>query len=471
MIKRQPARNYQQGCQILSYFPSVVVVRNVMIMPRADPEFFSPERLEIVSYLKNSGLGVPLETLVSVVSCRTAKRDIARPYLSVNHIVNRCLPVWNAARSYTPVTKGQLVKNATLLFSGINPGITRVCFVPESQTPIECSSEFICMKVREDISPWYMIASLLSDFSRRQLKHLGRSSSGSRQRLLFEDLKQVYVPLIPKHQRERISKLMLRAYDLWLAAESIEEEYYSLLEEVFRTKYQSTSASFKVFVPFHEIDLQRLDVDFYNPKYLSKMVIEPKSLVHLRQLAPHGILSGKTPHRRYQSGRIKVNVISVASLTGHGLNLSEVRKMYAPYSFVSRFELKRGNILLVKDAHYKKYVGKKVDIYLGHPSPAIASSELMVLRVNPTKVSPFYLLAFLRSKTGYSKLQRGVTGITSHLYPNYVASIKVPLHTPPILKKISNLVETLETHRLESQLALQQAIDQIDLTLASLKLR
>lgn len=53
----------------------------------------------------------------------------------------------------------------------------------------------------------------------------------------------------------------------------------------------------------------------------------------------------------------------------------------------------------------------------------------MVIRVNPEKIDPYYVLMYLRTEEGYQSIQRCIRGQTAHIYPKDVKQIKIPL--PP----------------------------------------
>ena len=66
--------------------------------------------------------------------------------------------------------------------------------------------------------------------------------------------------------------------------------------------------------------------------------------------------------------------------------------------------------------------------------------ELICVRANPEKVLPEYLFGFLSSEVGYFLLNREKRGQTSHIYPEDIKSILLPV---PSLKDQKNIVSIL----------------------------
>ena len=72
-----------------------------------------------------------------------------------------------------------------------------------------------------------------------------------------------------------------------------------------------------------------------------------------------------------------------------------------------------------KVAHHPKYIGQKVDIIDSIPerynNEVICSAELMVIRVNPEYIDPYYVLLFLKTHGGYNAIQSCIRGRTAFI--------------------------------------------------------
>lgn len=151
----------------------------------------------------------------------------------------------------------------------------------------------------------------------------------------------------------------------------------------------------------------------------------------------HFIGTGRTPARKDYSEKGNF-LIKVGNLSGSGINW-EARDR----NFISDMEsekrckakkpliLKRGDILLTSSAHSPVYIAKKSDIFTGIPSFIKTNSvsfvgEVMLIRVDPVRVDPYLLLAFLRSNKSINSIQKMVRGQTAHLHPKDISQLVIP---------------------------------------------
>lgn len=147
--------------------------------------------------------------------------------------------------------------------------------------------------------------------------------------------------------------------------------------------------------------------------------------------------TGKTPARSAYSDA-GAFLIKVGNLTGSGINW-EARDR----NFISSEEIKKrssarkpliiqkDDILLTSSAHSPVYIAKKSDIYTGTPDfigESLVSfvGEVMLVRPNKNKISPYLLLAFLRSSQAIENIQNMVRGQTAHLHANDLGRLIVP---------------------------------------------
>jgi len=147
--------------------------------------------------------------------------------------------------------------------------------------------------------------------------------------------------------------------------------------------------------------------------------------------------TGRTPARKDYSEKGNF-LIKVGNLTGSGIKW-EARDR----NFISNDEtekrqkakkpliLMEGDILLTSSAHSPVYIAKKSDIFTGIPSFLNTKhvsfvGEVMLLRVDRTKIDPYLLLAFLRSNETISTIQKMVRGQTAHLHPKDISQLVIP---------------------------------------------
>lgn len=162
----------------------------------------------------------------------------------------------------------------------------------------------------------------------------------------------------------------------------------------------------------------------------------PVAGVKLSELCEY-IGTGKTPARKAysESGTF---LIKVGNLTGAGIKWeARDRNFISDDELAKRISSKRplilksGDILLTSSAHSPVYIAKKSDIYTGTPEflsekKVSYVGEVMLIRVKKEKISPYLLLAFLRSAKTIDQIQNMVRGQTAHLHANDLSQLIIP---------------------------------------------
>lgn len=145
--------------------------------------------------------------------------------------------------------------------------------------------------------------------------------------------------------------------------------------------------------------------------------------------------TGRTPARAAYTPE-GVFTLKVGNLTGQGIDWAPRERNFVAPKFVSDgLLLQDGDIVLTSSAHNPKYIAQKVDIV--HSIPEFAGGratfvgEVLRLRVKPGTISPYELLAFLRSPTTRATIQEMVRGQTAHLRPKDLLELAVPDESAP----------------------------------------
>jgi type I restriction enzyme M protein len=147
--------------------------------------------------------------------------------------------------------------------------------------------------------------------------------------------------------------------------------------------------------------------------------------------------TGRTPARKdyCEEGNF---LIKVGNLTGSGINWeARDRNFISDEETAKRRKtqksliLEKGDILLTSSAHSPIYIAKKSDIFTGSPSFLNTQyvsfvGEVMLIRVDSTKIDPYILLAFLRSSEAIASIQKMVRGQTAHLHPSDISQLILP---------------------------------------------
>jgi type I restriction enzyme M protein len=153
--------------------------------------------------------------------------------------------------------------------------------------------------------------------------------------------------------------------------------------------------------------------------------------------------TGRTPAR---SAYVEDGIftVKVGNLTGQGIDwCPRERNFAAPERVSDKLLLEDGDILLTSSAHNPRYIAQKVDIVSTIPSwlngRATFTGEVLRLRANKSKISPFELLGLLRMPSVKMAIRELIRGQTAHLRPDDLVNISVD---PTIISK--QLVKLLE---------------------------
>jgi len=94
-----------------------------------------------------------------------------------------------------------------------------------------------------------------------------------------------------------------------------------------------------------------------------------------------------------------------------------------------------GDILLTASAHSPEYIAKKIDIVDSLPfEKCMAVSELIIIRANPHKIDPYFLVSLLRKAQINEQFRACIRGTTAHIYPCDVER-KVLVPVVPLFKQ------------------------------------
>lgn len=217
----------------------------------------------------------------------------------------------------------------------------------------------------------------------------------------------------------------------------------------------------------------RMDYDFYTPNQqkITDSIVKGYTQDKLENVCLL-IGTGKTAARNsYPDKGIKI--IKVKNITGSGINWEH--HFYITGEFYEDFEHKAkvqiGDILILCSAHNKSYIGR-CDIIDSFPKEVIENDskcccvgELIIVRANPEKIIPEYLITFLRLPIVQEQIRRMVKGQSAHLYSKDLKRLDIILPSKPLQEEIAeiNRVSQIDyTNRVkEAKLALKTAREQM----------
>jgi len=192
------------------------------------------------------------------------------------------------------------------------------------------------------------------------------------------------------------------------------------------------------FIHYNDIlEAQRFDAEYFKPEYLE---YEYKiNELNYFQLGDRFITSLITDgdHGNPEYVEEGVDYIKVEQLSDIDLDLSEVHKVstkcvqqQSSSNFVDKFD-----ILLSMKGTLGKTTIVLNDYY------AILNRDIAKIQIKQENINPFYVLMYLRSKYGYSFIEKFSSGaVQKGLYLNKIMKIKIPLLKKTLQQKIEKAV-------------------------------
>ncbi len=198
------------------------------------------------------------------------------------------------------------------------------------------------------------------------------------------------------------------------------------------------------------VDKQDLNNNFSPEKFVFYSNNKNWETKTLSELCDGIIFTGKTlPRKLYKTSGYKI--LKVRDLTGKGIDWDRNERAFVSLEFFiknQKIKLQENDILIISAAHHPKYIGQKVDIIDFIPERykegVICSTELMVIRVNPKNIDPYYVLLFLKTQDGYKAIQSCIRGQTAHVYSKDIKNIKIPIPTKNDLKIIKDEIDNIK---------------------------
>jgi len=238
-------------------------------------------------------------------------------------------------------------------------------------------------------------------------------------------------------------------------------------------KYKSGHSEFeKSFL----VDDKEITQNFSPDKFIVYSNYKSWSKVALSELCDGQIFTGRTPARK-QYTQDGYKILKVRDTTGKGIDWDNTERGFvSPELFEKNraHQLQENDIFFITAAHHPKYIGLKVDILDSIPKRfskgVLCSAEMLVVRVNPKKIDPYYVLMFFKSQDGYNVIQSCIRGQTAHIYPKDIKNIEIPIPPQNMYKKIQAELNKLRITSIEKSEITEKYVQSVNKLAALLKL-
>lgn len=223
----------KEGREELSRSPMIVAVPEHELQDALTPQTYHLDRLRaeqnVVAMHKESRY---LHELASLVKAQQAMRtEKTKYFISVLHVDENSNVDWNAAKTYTPSSKGIHCQANDVIFSCLNPAKVRVAVIPEDvEGEVLCSTEFAILRMKQQ-SPYFVALALRTSTSQRQILPLARGTSSSRRRVRDEDLLSIILPYPEFSTRQELSTKFQEVLEMTRKALLSNHELLCVLEK------------------------------------------------------------------------------------------------------------------------------------------------------------------------------------------------------------------------------------------------
>jgi len=463
----------------------VFILQKSELEKRFDPFYYIPEVLELEKKVLAKNPKKLRDYVQSIASGATPKRDEEEkyysdkedgiPFLRVQNLSPTGVLEFDDCKYINEETHNGMLKRSQVSAGDLLVKITGVgrmavaSIVPEGFEGNINQHVCVIKTGSKEISE--MLAAFLnSDIGEKLASR--RSTGGTRPALDYPAL--LSIPII---EDKRILQITAKVIEQKQINEAEAEKLLSSIEAILLNKLgivlpkpKENTLKSRMFVSsMGKLSGNRLDPYYYNVSFddLIKSISNGMFTVGKLSSISKNIDTGKTPPKSayLESDDIDIlPIIKAGSYTGDFIDFD--KSDYVKSDFAGN-EVTKGDIFILGAAHQAEYVGKKVYYLNEEPiQKTFFVGELVRISADSSKCNSTYLFSILKTNLYMSLLNREKRGQTSHLYPNDVKHILLPI--PPLGKQneIAEQISAIrqEAHRLKDQTkeALKKASEEIE---------
>lgn len=456
----------------------VFILKKSELEKRLDPFFYIPELLELEKKVLAKKPKKLRDYVVSVSSGATPKRDEEEkyysdkdngiPFLRVQNLSSTGVLEFDDCKYINQETHNGMLKRSQVSAGDLLVKITGVGrMAVASVAPdgfLGNINQHVCViKTGSKEISETLAAFLNSDIGEKLASR--RSTGGTRPALDYPAL--LSIPII---EDKRILQITNKVIEQKQKDEAEAEKLLSSIEDILLNKLgiklpeptENTLKSRMFVSSMSKLSGNRLDPYYYNVSFdvLIEFISKGTFTVGKLSSITKNIDTGKTPPKSayLESDDVDIlPVIKAGSYTGDFIDIN--KSDYVKSDFTGNI-VSKGDIFILGAAHQAEYVGKKVYYLNEEPNQkTFFVGELVRISAEPSKCNSSYLFAVLKTKLFMSLLNREKRGQTSHLYPNDVKHILLPI---PPLEKQNEIAEQISAIR-------QEALELKDKTKEALK--
>lgn len=424
---------------------------------RIEAEFYQPKYLEIEKFIKKLRFEL-LRRVVSKISDGThftpnyVERGVK--FFSALNVKENYFDYEDKHKFITQAEHETLYRRCNpeakdVLIRKVGVGPRWSCVISEGLPEFSIFVSIALLKVkRYKVNPYFLSAFINSKYGQSQLLRLQKGAS--QPDLHLEDIAELKVPIIEDDLQNLIQeKIQLGEYKLRAFNEGISKAEHELAAGVrFKTESHGTPKGFTVNLS-KIVSNKRSDAQCYHPEITTvEQFIENRCNYDYFGTLATSIIKGQ------QRVPLKEGIVPYVSIKD--INDLEIK----PNSFCNNpisVATKEDILIAVTGATIGKVgiVDKQDKIAF--------SGDLMAIKVDKSKINPWYLLCVINHQIGQTQLKKWITGSTNgHLASHDIKKILVPRLKKEMEDYIGQLIETSLKSKSEGFQLLAEAILEVE---------
>jgi restriction endonuclease S subunit len=332
-----------------------------------------------------------------------------------------------------------------ILMRKVGVGPRWSCVIPDGLPQFSIFVSVALLKLKSNsINPYYLSTFINSHFGQSQLLRIQKGVS--QPDLHLEDIAELKVPMLNKEQQDYIGNITIEAINKLEDSKRLHNKANNIFTDFLGFANDFTLKNNINILPFSQIvNTHRIDAQCFKHEYLyiENWIRENCShdkLGNLLNMTIKGnqkevLDSGKYPY------------VSIKDIDNFEI---------IPNGFCDSFTLpaeKEDLLFAITGAT----IGKVGLVYrleqLGY------SGDLLNLKINKSKISPYYLITALKSELCQKQVNRWITGATNgHLSPSDIKKILIPRLTFEKEEEISSLIIQSIENKIEAEHLFKDAL-------------
>lgn len=441
---------------------TLVSSENLIEAERWDFEYFSPEFLNTIQQINQSGW--PVKKLKEIVITLTDGQHgylehtpTGIPLIRTTNVFENEIKLddvrYIAPEVHNQIKRSQLKLGDVLLTTIGSIGVAAV--VDSSIKEANINQNLVKITPNSDVNSFYLSVFLNSNLGKVQTQITASKSVVPI--VNYPRLREMLVPLPPKSIQDRIAQIMQEVYVVRTKKLAEAEVLLGGIGNyIFETLgiCKNLPEDNRQFLIQSSL-LSRFDVRYFSPFYTElERIIEDgiyptQPLCNICQKISNGLTPAKLEYTEYGYTVIKVaNLTKKWEINWNNISFTSQKV----FEKAKKAYIKNDDLLILSASHQLNYIGRNFAIVKEIPTKyadrCMAVGELIIVRSNHKIVLPEYLLTCFIIKPIQELVNRMSRGQTAHLYAEDLQHLRVPI--PPI-KVQEQIVNELNRRRDEAK--------------------